>query len=284
MTDRIYPVFTGLAFSVTKTPNWGTRMQRSVSGRTLRTSDYVNPIWTFKLIYAVLHDFAWCSYTSPTELRTMMDFFNSSAGAFDAFLLNDPTDNTVIGQPLPAALSSVDTFSIDGPGTNYSEGDEVSLAGGTSTAPATWTVTSVDGGGGITGLDVVNPGAYSIVPGTSGIATTTNGSGSGALIGVPWVTTIQLVRQLAPGGFPEAIIAPNIVSNLYYGGVPQSGWSVDPDTGLVTVTSPFFSTQPAITADFTYYFRVYFPDALDFEEFAHGYWQIRQVKLTSVVL
>jgi hypothetical protein len=101
---------------------------------------------------------------------------------------------------------------------------------------------------------------------------------------VTWLTTVQLVRQLVPGGFAEAIIAPNVVSNLYFNTVAQVGWSVDATTGLVILPDPFLSTQPAITADFTYYFRVYFPDALDFEEMFIGFWQVRQVKLTSVVL
>jgi len=285
MSQRVYPVFRGLAYNITKTPNWGTRMQRAVSGRTLRTSDYVNPVWTFKLVYAILHDFPWCSYTSPTELRAMMDFFNSSGGAFDAFLLDDPSDDHVTGQVLPAAVSSVATVAINTAGTNYQGGDQVSLAGGTYAAPATWTVVNVDGSGGPTALTPINPGSYSIIPGTSSIATTTTGSGDGTLtLNVTWLTTVQLVRQLAPGGFAEAIIAPNTVGALYFDGTPQSGWSVDPTTGLVTLPSPFFSTQPTISADFSYYFRVYFPDALDFEEFAHGFWEIKQVKLTSVVL
>jgi hypothetical protein len=288
MSQRVYPVFPGLAFSVTKTPNWGTRMQRSVSGRTLRTSDYVNPIWTFKLIYAVLHDFVWCS-TGPTELRQMMDFFNSSAGAFDAFLLRDPRDYTVTGQVLPPAVSSVATVAINTAGADYSVGDQVTLVGGTYTAPATWTVTSVDGSGGVTGLETdvpVNPGAYLIIPGTSSLATTSDDIfADGTLtLNVTWLTTVQLVRQLVASGFSEAIIAPNTVSFLYFAGVSQSGWTVDNTTGLVTLPDAFTSTQPVITADFSYYFRVYFPDAVDFEEFATGYYQIRQVKLTSVVL
>ena len=287
MSQRVYPVFRGLAYSITKTPNWGSRMQRAVSGRTLRTSDYVNPVWTFKLIYAVLHDFAWCSYTSPTELRTMMDFFNSSGGAFDAFLLDDPSDDTVTGQTLPAAVSTVATVAVNNLGSGYSVGDQVYLTGGTFTAQAAWTVAGQTGGGGVTALSSppLNPGAYSIVPGTSAIPTTTNGSGDGTLtLNVTWTTTVQLVRQLVPGGFAEAIIAPNNVSNLYYNAVAQVGWTVDNTTGLITLPSPFFSTQPTISADFTYYFRVYFPDALDFEQFLHGYYEIRQVKLTSVVL
>ncbi len=39
-----------------------------------------------------------------------------------------------------------------------------------------------------------------------------------------------------------------------------------------------------VTADFSYYFRVYFPDTLDFENFAERFWRLKQVKLTSVPL
>jgi uncharacterized protein (TIGR02217 family) len=197
-------VFRGLAYTVTKTPNWATRMQRSISGRTLRTSDYVNPIWTFKLTYAVLHDFAWCNYQSPTELRTMMDFFNTSAGAFDAFLLDDPSDDHVLGQVIGV-------------------GDDTTMV-------------------------------------------------------------YQLVRELVPGGFVESIIAPNVISAVYLNGTPTIGtYTVDPLTGLLTFTSPP-GMGVIVTVDYSYYFRVWMPDALDFEEFANGFWQLKTVKLTSVVL
>jgi hypothetical protein len=293
MSNRVYPVFRGLAFSVTKTPNWASRMQRAVSGRMLRTSDYVNPIWTFKLIYAILHDYPWCSYTSPTELRAMMDFFNSSGGAFDTFLLTDPSDNTVTGQVLPGAISSVSSFALADGGSGYQVGDGVGTYFQGVLSPggpdAQWQVTSISGGGStgpITGLTLINPGSYAVAP--SSPANLVDGSGSGATINVVWTTTVQLIRQLVPGGFAEAIIAPNNVSAIYFdtgsGPVPQLGWSVDPTTGLVTLPSAFTMTQPTITADFTYYFRVYFPDALDFEEIYSQMWQLRQVKLTSVVL
>jgi hypothetical protein len=290
MSNRVYPVFRGLAFSVTKTPNWASRNQRAVSGRMLRTSDYLNPIWTFKLIYAVLHDSPWCSYTSPTELRTMMDFFNSSGGAFDAFLLDDPSDDTVTGQVLPPAIGTIATIAISSPGSGYTAGQDVGLGGGAGVPETTLTITSVNGSGGITGLVILIPGLYSVIPGTTNVPIAyMAGTGSGATVNVTWATTVQLVRQLVPGGFVENIIAPNNVSNIYFnsgsGPVAQIGWTVDQTTGLVTLPFPFtMGPQPTISADFTYYFRVYFPDALDFEEIYWQMWQLRQVKLTSVVL
>jgi uncharacterized protein (TIGR02217 family) len=178
-------------------------MQRDHSGRELRVSDYKNPIWTWTLNFPGLHDYAFCSYTSVTEFRTILSFFNSRQGAFDSFLFDDPTDDTAIGQTL-----------VPVPGD-------------------------------ITG------------------------------------TMFQLARQLAPGGISEWIIAPNVLSAVYINGSPTGGYTLDPSTGIVT-----FSSLPggAVTADFTFYFRVYFTDTLDAQQFLTNLWELKQVKLTSIVL
>jgi uncharacterized protein (TIGR02217 family) len=97
-------------------------------------------------------------------------------------------------------------------------------------------------------------------------------------------TAYQLVRTM--GGFAEPITAPNMVSAVYLDGILQSagGYSVDATTGLVTFTIPPPAGQ-AITADFTYYFRVRFSDdTAEFENFMLQLWQARQIKLQSVFL
>ena len=93
----------------------------------------------------------------------------------------------------------------------------------------------------------------------------------------------QLVRNF--GGFSEAIVAPNAVSAIYFNGVLQSssGYTVDATTGLVTFTTAPPSSE-AITADFTYYFRVRFADdTAEFENFMYQLWSQKQVKLQSVL-
>ena len=95
-------------------------------------------------------------------------------------------------------------------------------------------------------------------------------------------TAYQLVRGM--GGFAEPITAPNLVSAIYFDGVLQSPtiYSIDTATGLVTFTTPPPAGQ-AITADFTYYFRVRFSDdTAEFENFMLQLWQARQIKLQSV--
>jgi uncharacterized protein (TIGR02217 family) len=93
----------------------------------------------------------------------------------------------------------------------------------------------------------------------------------------------QLVRNF--GGFSEPVVAPNVVSAIYFDGVLQSssGYTVDATTGLVTFTTAPPAGQ-AITVDFTYYFRVRFADdTAEFENFMYQLWSLKQVKLQSVL-
>jgi uncharacterized protein (TIGR02217 family) len=79
---------------------------------------------------------------------------------------------------------------------------------------------------------------------------------------------------------------PNVISAIYFDGVHQSaaGYSVDPNTGIVTFAAPPPSGQ-AITADFTYYFRVRFADdTAEFENFMLQLWRLKQIKLQSALL
>lgn len=96
-------------------------------------------------------------------------------------------------------------------------------------------------------------------------------------------TVFQLVRGF--GGFTEPVTAPNTVTAIYFNGVAQApaGYRVDAATGLVTFAAPP-PLGEAITADFTYYFRVRFTgDAMEFENFMYQLWSLKQVRLESVL-
>jgi uncharacterized protein (TIGR02217 family) len=93
----------------------------------------------------------------------------------------------------------------------------------------------------------------------------------------------QLVRSM--GGFAEPMTAPDAVGAIYFNGVRQdpAGYAVDGETGLVTFTEAPPAGQ-IITADFTYRFRVRFAeDAAEFENFMVQLWQLKQIKLQSVL-
>jgi uncharacterized protein (TIGR02217 family) len=204
----IFPDLPGLGWSVTKAPRFATRVQRAVSGRELRVLDQPYPVWTWALTYPLLRD-RWDLRGAGgpgggrDELRTLAGFFLQQQGTFAPFLFDDPTDNSIAGQPIGIGNSSTGAF--------------------------------------------------------------------------------QLVRSMA--GFAEPITAPDTVSAIYLNGVRQdpAGYTVDMESGIVTFATPPTAGR-AVTADFTYRFRVRFADdTAEFENFMYQLWQLKQIKLQSVL-
>jgi uncharacterized protein (TIGR02217 family) len=105
----IFPALAGLAWSVTKTPTFQTRIQRAVSGRELRALDYPYPLWQFALIYDFLRDDPAAGFD---ELRTLLGFFMLCQGAFGTFLFQDPTDCQVTGQQIGTGNASTTVFQL----------------------------------------------------------------------------------------------------------------------------------------------------------------------------
>lgn len=93
MSNSIFPTLPGLAWSITKTPSWSTRIQTAVSGKEVRLADRSRTIWRFGLTYEVLR-----GANGFTEIQQLMAFFNLRMGSFDSFLLNDSSDNTATAQ------------------------------------------------------------------------------------------------------------------------------------------------------------------------------------------
>jgi uncharacterized protein (TIGR02217 family) len=113
----IFPSLPGLSWSVSKEPRFATRIQRAVNGRELRVLDQPNPSWSWTLTYEILRDGndtrgiggLGAGYD---ELRTLMGFFLQQQGAYRAFLFDDPTDNSVTGQPLGIGNASITRFQL----------------------------------------------------------------------------------------------------------------------------------------------------------------------------
>jgi len=89
---------------------------------------------------------------------------------------------------------------------------------------------------------------------------------------------------LPGGGFVEPIVAPNLITAVYFDGITQSpsGYSVDSDTGQLTFATPP-TTDLVITADFSYWFRCRFvDDGYEFENFMYRLWQLKKLSFISV--
>jgi hypothetical protein len=77
---------------------WSTDIKTSVSGRERRRALWSYPIWKFKVGYDVLRDQA--QYPAAPDIQRLIAFFNAHSGAYQEFLYNDRTDNTVTNQAL----------------------------------------------------------------------------------------------------------------------------------------------------------------------------------------
>ena len=81
----------GRGWSIMKTPMWKTWTKESVSGREARARFMLYPLWRISLTYNVLRASAFYE-----EYQRLVGFFNLRSGAFDTFLFDDTTDNTVL--------------------------------------------------------------------------------------------------------------------------------------------------------------------------------------------
>ncbi len=105
-----YPSLIGLTYSVVKRPIWNTGVGTSASGREVRVGLYANPIWEFDLAYDFLPDNN--EGSTASDLKTMMGFFNSTAGALLPFNFTDPDDNSVVGQAIGTGDGTTTTFTF----------------------------------------------------------------------------------------------------------------------------------------------------------------------------
>jgi uncharacterized protein (TIGR02217 family) len=105
----VFPSLPGLAWSVTKSPTFQTRIQRAASGRELRALDYPYPLWQFTLVFDLLRDNPAAGYD---ELQTLMGFFMLCQGAFGTFLFRDPSDDQVARQQIGVGNASTNVFQL----------------------------------------------------------------------------------------------------------------------------------------------------------------------------
>ena len=164
----VFPTLPGLAWSVTKTPTFQTRIQRAASGRELRALDYPYPLWQFALVFDFLRDNPTAGYD---ELRSLMGFFMLCQGAFGTFLFQDPSDFQVTGQQIGTGNASTSGFQLQrAMGTTLPNGGFFEPI----TAPNVVGAIYLDG---IT----QNPASYSVDSNT-GLVTFNTAPGSGLII------------------------------------------------------------------------------------------------------
>ena len=139
------------------------------------------------------------TYTINTSLTIATEQMNSAAVASTLTASMSGTTLTVTatsgtiynGQTIQGAGVTANTIittygsgtvlsqSIATAGTGYAVNDTITVLGGVyGTTPQTYTVTTIGGSGAVTGLSVLNIGAYTSNP-TNNVSTSTSGSGTG---------------------------------------------------------------------------------------------------------
>lgn len=101
MSNSVFPTLTGLGWSVTKRPQWSSRVQRSTGGMEMRAQYYSLPWWRWTLLFNVLQNTA----QMAGDFATLAGFFNARQGMYDSFLYSDPTDN-LIPSTVPMAFGT----------------------------------------------------------------------------------------------------------------------------------------------------------------------------------
>lgn len=123
MSLPVFPALPGLTYTTLKTPKFSTLVEAGSNEYEVRLPQYTNPVWQWTLIFDFLHDFFWGDFTTVSELRTLMGFFNDNYGRAGSFLYTDPDDNYV-GPALVSAAPNTPLAQLalvsDGAGNYYS--------------------------------------------------------------------------------------------------------------------------------------------------------------------
>jgi hypothetical protein len=103
MAPPSFPTLSGQSWSVHKRPNFSTIVASHPSGREVRYANFLYPRWQFELTYDGLTNAGsgpFASGLGVDSLQTLIGFQLQMQGRYSTFLYTDPTDNTVVAQPL----------------------------------------------------------------------------------------------------------------------------------------------------------------------------------------
>lgn len=192
---------------------------------------------------------------SPQELGPYKKILTFNSGATPCTLTkvdeSPDSGSGFIGVP----VLSVDTISINTPGTGYNVGDIVILTGGTGEAARYRVITVQFANGPIRALQQISAGRYTALPGSIGITLTRESAGglvSPATVNVTYkVVDINILN----GGTGYSLVSARVTGG---GGTGAFG-NATVDTGVVieidiTDTGSGFTSIPTVTVDLPRFF------------------------------
>lgn len=159
------------------------------------------------------YDYAYSDLRDTGSVPIWQDTFEDYAANWtvvdaDATLTNDTTNY----QSYNDEVFHLASVTVRTGGTGYTVNDVLTVAGGTSTTAATITVTSVAGGV-IDGVEVTEPGVYSVLP--ANINTPTDvGDGSGATVNLVMANRTPIKCLFTAAHDPGAVASHKITRTL----------------------------------------------------------------------
>jgi hypothetical protein len=110
MSSRVFPALAqlpGMAWPVTRTPMFQTRLQRSISGKRTTIADWTTPLWEWELDVNVMR-----SQSGFTEWQAFITFLSQALGQFDTWLWTEPDDSSVTGQTVGIGNATTVAFQL----------------------------------------------------------------------------------------------------------------------------------------------------------------------------
>jgi hypothetical protein len=276
MTLPVYPTLPGLTFTVLKTPEFDTLVMKAPNSYEVRIAQSINPVWKYTLLYDFLHDFPWGTFTTASELRTLMGFFTWQSGMAGSFLFTDPDDSYVGTALLTTAWTRL-TYKQLGQGILDVSGHWQKVTTGPGTTGSTLPTFSTSGGTTSDGSVVwTDQGHYAGgFPNTPFAQLSLVNDGAG--------NYYSPIQRTLDGNFFEDVTDLNGSIVVYANGTlatvgSSAGQYEVMGPGLALPTASYMGmylkwgagTPPTapITAQFNFYFRVRFEsDSQDFEKF-----------------
>lgn len=148
MSSAVLPALPGLAWNITRKPRFKTNVYEANSGREVRTTMQVYPLYDFLLPYEFLR-----ASSAYLELQLLEAFFLSRQGSLDSFLYTDTLDCSVTDAQFGVGTGAQTQFQLTRPfgsfGVFFSEPVQnvnvltnIKKAGVAQTSPTNYSISS----------------------------------------------------------------------------------------------------------------------------------------------
>jgi hypothetical protein len=132
----------GQGFSVHRKPGFSSIVASHVSGREVRYQNYVNPIWSWEVLFEGLDGTAGTyGGLGASSLQALMGLFLQCGGQFSPFIYYEPTDYQVSAQAFGTGDGTTTVFQLQRTLGGFSEPIIVPAPAGTLSFPGNITAT-----------------------------------------------------------------------------------------------------------------------------------------------